>query len=359
MLGFIVLVVVGVGAGGLLAAIFGRGVGRMVGALAATTVGLLVFAVLSSVFHHGHGRSAEWDAEQIAQLRTEYPLMSIAARLSHETKDRAGDEEPVALAPAVETRLADDERHRADSPRAAALREAHAVAAPAAGDVGYRNTSSYLFHLAYSPVLRSIGLTELPKKSGCDHKKEPVQEYVPQPSGSTLPMLALTSFHHDAVGDLLHADRMGYVQDAEHVAGFEPHAFHHVPVLHASPNDAALKLEKLELIGLTKRTGPTAYVSENYPRLDELQKADTRLLHDFETRALAQLRSEEDTVIEETDGAVRMLGALRAGNDCTRCHTSMRRGELIGALSYEFQRKTPANATEVSPLEVSPLVAGQ
>lgn len=355
MLSFAGMLIFGIiGVYGTLAAIYGRGFGRLLGGMAAAYVVMISLASFSSMSHRGYHEHEAWDAEQIAQLRTEHPLKSIAARLAHETKDRAGDEEPVVLAAAVEARLADDERRRAESPRAAALREAHAVAAPAAGDVGYRNTSSYLFHLAYSPVLRSIGLTELPKKSGCDHKQEPVQEYVPQPSGSTLPMLALTNFHHDAAGDFLHADRMGYVQDAEHVAGFEPHAFHHVPVLHASPNDAALKLDKLELIGLTKRNAPTAYVSENYPRLDELQKADTRLLHDFETRALAQLRTDEDTVIEETDGAVRMLGALRAGNDCTRCHTSMQRGELIGALSYEFQRKTP-----VSPLEISPLVAGQ
>lgn len=354
MLSFSGMLIFGiVGVYGTLAAIYGRGFGRVVGAVAASAVGFVVLVSMSSVAHYGRGRSAEWDAEQIAQLRAEHPLKSIAARLAHETQDRVGDAEPVVLAPAVEARLADDERRRADSPRAAALREAHAVAAPATGDFGYRNTSSYLFHLAYSPVLRSIGMTELPEKRGCDHKKEKEPEYVPQPSGSTLPMLAMTNFHHDAAGDFLHADRMGYVQDPDHVAGFEPHAFHHVPVLHASPSDAALKLEKLELIGLTKRSAPTAYVSENYPRLDELQKADTRLLHDFETRALAQLRTDEDTVIEETDGAVRMLGALRAGNDCTRCHTSMRRGELIGALSYEFQRKTPAT------LEISPLVAGQ
>jgi hypothetical protein len=131
------------------------------------------------------------------------------------------------------------------------------------------------------------------------------------------------------------------VQDREHVAGFEPHAFQAMPALRApglKPEE--WQLEHLDLISLLKPSGPHAYVSENLPKLDELRSADTRLLHDFETRALAQLRTDEDVVIEEVEGAMRMVGALRAGNHCIQCH-SARRGELIGALSYEFRRTTP------------------
>lgn len=177
---------------------------------------------------------------------------------------------------------------------------------------------------------------------------------MPYPDAGTasLPLLAMREFHREAVGDFLDPDTFGLVQDRDHVAGFVPHAFREAHVLGAS--GAGLKLERLDLVSLRKPAGPHAYLSANYPRVDELKRADTRLPHDFETRALARLRTDDDVVIEEVEGSVRMLGALRAGSHCLGCHTA-RRGELIGALSYEFLRKTP----ETERKEPSPLIAQQ
>jgi hypothetical protein len=211
-------------------------------------------------------------------------------------------------------------------------------------DAGHRSPPLYGFMRAFSlPSPRSISLTELPKSGGCVHPAPPPVEYVPQPapSDSTMPLIALRDYHRKGAADFLDPERFGYVQDRRHVAGFEPHAFQEMPALRGpDAKDGDWTLEHLDLISLLKPTGPQAYVSANLPKLDELKTADTRLLHDFETRALAQLRTDDDVVIEEVEGSMRMVGALRAGTHCIQCH-SVNRGELIGALSYEFLRKTP------------------
>jgi len=78
-----------------------------------------------------------------------------------------------------------------------------------------------------------------------------------------------------------------------------------------------------------------AYVSKNLPQMDELRDAQTRPLDDFEQHALDRLRSDEDLVIDDAPNRIRMVGSLRAGKDCLECH-SVRRGELLGAFSYEL-----------------------
>jgi hypothetical protein len=203
----------------------------------------------------------------------------------------------------------------------------------------------------------AVSQTAEPRRSGgCGPAHEPPPElkpeekYVPQPSpadapvpdyastASPPPMESLAAFHRDAGSDFLDPERFGYVKDREHVAGFEPHAFRNMPALDRTAAQE-WSLERVELVSLRKPGGPHAYLSENLPKVDALKTADTRLLDDFEIRALAKLRTAEDVVVEEAGGVVRVLGALRAGNQCVRCHAGSR-GELIGGLSYEFHRKS-------------------
>lgn len=300
-----------------------------------------------------HQRQLAADRErELAALRMQFPLTSVAARLQYETRNRsgngaAGDAKPASLilADEVERTLASNESFHRTSTRGQSLKRIHHPDVVGSGmfDARYRADDE-----VFLSSLHTISLSQPAERHGCGPEKTPEPEYVPIPSpgAQALPLIALRQYHGTAAGDFLDPARLGYVEDREHVAGFEPHAFHRVPVLNRSKADeAALKMERLELVSLRKPSGPYAYVSDNYPRLDDLQKTDTRLLHDFETRALSQLRTADDVVIEETDGVVRMLGALRAGNDCLRCH-SVRRGELIGAFAYEFLRK---DATMSSP----------
>ena len=66
---------------------------------------------------------------------------------------------------------------------------------------------------------------------------------------------------------------------------------------------------------------------------------------DFEATALEELRSNEDLVVKDGVNRIRMLGSLRAGNDCLKCH-SVKRGHLLGAFSYEVVREGPVQQAE-------------
>lgn len=62
----------------------------------------------------------------------------------------------------------------------------------------------------------------------------------------------------------------------------------------------------------------------------------TRSLDMFETAGVHELLSGKDVYIRTKDNVVRMLGALRATEQCIRCHTEAKSGDLLGAFSYAF-----------------------
>ncbi len=100
-----------------------------------------------------------------------------------------------------------------------------------------------------------------------------------------------------------------------------------------------LQLEKLELIGWLGRDTPQVYVLDHLPRMDEISSSDvpTRGLDDFETSALDKLNDGEMIVVEEHGSGLRMLGAIRAIEDCKDCH-DVQRGEMLGAFSYFWKK---------------------
>ena len=86
--------------------------------------------------------------------------------------------------------------------------------------------------------------------------------------------------------------------------------------------------------------------------MDELRNAETRLVDDFEQRALTQLRNGEDIVLDQQLNTIRLVGAVRAAKQCLDCH-SVRRGELLGAFSYLLDRKQPIPPPKVESKPVS------
>ncbi|MBX9677685.1 MAG: hypothetical protein K2X38_02895 [Gemmataceae bacterium] len=62
----------------------------------------------------------------------------------------------------------------------------------------------------------------------------------------------------------------------------------------------------------------------------------TRNLDMFETAGVHELLTGKDVYIRTKDHVVRMLGALRAADQCIRCHTEAKAGDLLGAFSYAF-----------------------
>ncbi|MSR56112.1 MAG: hypothetical protein EXS05_00320 [Planctomycetaceae bacterium] len=146
----------------------------------------------------------------------------------------------------------------------------------------------------------------------------------------------LFALHDSGVDDFLDPLRLGYIQDLDHVAGFQPHRFTRMPTLVTGETLATVwQIDRLELLSLLKHAAPVVYVSQNLPQMYELNDAPTRPLDTFERVSLARLWADEDLVIAESPYQIRMLGSLRAAEACIECH-AVRRGELLGALTYEL-----------------------
>ncbi len=152
----------------------------------------------------------------------------------------------------------------------------------------------------------------------------------------------LAALHADALFDFLDPAGFGYVRDREHVAGFEPHQFRHMP--EAPTERGACRTEKwavvrLQLVSLLKHDRPVVYSSNVLPSMIEANRPETRPLTAFEEKALKTLREGDDLVTESSGDRIRMMGSLRAAKQCLECHDA-KRGDLLGAFSWDLQRQT-------------------
>jgi hypothetical protein len=155
----------------------------------------------------------------------------------------------------------------------------------------------------------------------------------------------LRSVHRAGAGAFLNPLGFGYVRDREHVAGFISHRFAEYPPKPVSPHDGGhWRLETLDLVSLLKHPQPVTYISKHLPRMDELRDAPTRPLDDFEAGGLVKLRSGDELVTAQGPHRIRMVGALRAREECLRCHTGDP-GDLLGAFSYDLRRDIPAGVS--------------
>ncbi|HVX60337.1 MAG TPA: hypothetical protein VHC19_07045 [Pirellulales bacterium] len=287
-----------------------------------------------------------------AQLRQEFPLVSLSTRLAYETRDAASLESSpptIALAPGVEQRLHQFENQSHGNFRRYLLNSLHE-----------KFKDEFVRARGFGPV-RMMGVRraeiELPEP-----KRIPLAPKANLSYGAAMQPLAppadaqgaehvlpphrdLLSLHLTGMEDFLNPEMFGYVKDRDHVAGFDSHRFTKLPkVVDRSRARTKWRIARLELISLLKHESPAAYVSNNLPQMDELEHAPTRPLDAFEQNALERLRSEEDLVIDQATNRIRMVGSLRAAKDCTQCH-SVRRGELLGAFSYELTPGPPPPPT--------------
>jgi hypothetical protein len=128
-----------------------------------------------------------------------------------------------------------------------------------------------------------------------------------------------------------------------------------------------LQLRLLDLVGLTNSDGPKVYsggkafeaqrmsIEElkaarakdakfglgivpppRRPEKDDGTKVEIRPLDVFETAGVAELSQGKNLFIRNRGNVIRMLGALRAADQCVKCHTDSKKGDLLGALSYTF-----------------------
>jgi hypothetical protein len=300
---------------------------------------------------------------ETAKLREKYPIESLAHRLAYETKavgqmvDSAGNLQHPELSPEVEGRLDAESRFghfrsNTGSYRRQMLSILHDhtrdafIVARGFGPMRMMEVQPTVVDL---PEPAPVPLPSPPDSQNLEHPSSvPHQDQVAQ-SESIPKRQELESLHGAGEVDFLEPNRMGFIQSREHVLGFQPHRFTTMPAI-ARPEDrpsSEWQIVGLDLVSLLKHPTPVAYVSKNLPRMDELRDAPTRPLDDFEREAVARLRKQEDVVIDEEPNLLRMVGSLRAAQDCMQCH-SVPRGTLLGALSY---RLVPRNARPRQPAE--------
>jgi hypothetical protein len=316
-----------------------------------------VTALLIAAPFVAYGTIVYFDAcalERFAVARQKYPMESIAARLGYEHKpDRLPKTAPSAapvLSVTTSAQLAQSEEVDSFNWRVRALRNLHDgttrqfIMAEGFGPARMIGVMAARFDPS-GDVVGPISLKSQPAKPSALPSDASNSAAQAMAVGATPTNELLESLHWAGQSDFLDSGQMGYVQDRDHVMGFQSHHFTKMPI---ASDDSLLKswrIARLELIGLLKYDEPRAYISENLPRLQDLGKAATRGLDEFETAALKRLRTQEDVVIDESPSRIRMLGSLRASKTCIQCH-DVQRGELLGALSYEL---LPLKAKSATP----------
>jgi hypothetical protein len=142
--------------------------------------------------------------------------------------------------------------------------------------------------------------------------------------------------HESNVVEFVNPRGFGLVDGRTKTIGFAGHGYGQLP----ASGDAHWSVATVELVSLLLHDEPAVYVSARLPAMDELKTAPTRAPDVFETAALEKVRAGEDLVAAETqDGnRMRMLGAIRNGKTCVKCHGGDR-GDLLGAFSYVLSKK--------------------
>ena len=160
----------------------------------------------------------------------------------------------------------------------------------------------------------------------------------------TFPQLDL--FHLRGQYNFIEPASLGYIKDRDHVAGFQSHQFRSMPEVDdgrargEKPPKERWAVARLEMVSLLTHERPAVYISTELPRMEQLGKAKTRTLDEFEAEALKRLHKGEDVVADAAVNHIRLMGSLRAAKECRQCH-SVPRGALLGALTYDLQRVPP------------------
>jgi hypothetical protein len=192
-------------------------------------------------------------------------------------------------------------------------------------------------------VTRARSISKAVLMQGLRMRPTPPQPGVRQPPASLIasvdvqkiwepvdtPQENVFQFHEKSVVDFVNPAGFGFVQDRQHVAGFQSHQFSQVP------QTEHWQLQTLDLVGLLLHKTPVAYVSDNLPNMDELREAPIRVLDEFEAAGLTALQQGQDLFARAGTDGMRALGAVRSTKHCLSCHGGQR-GDLLGAFSYTF-----------------------
>jgi hypothetical protein len=145
----------------------------------------------------------------------------------------------------------------------------------------------------------------------------------------------MLKLHDENVLEFVNPLGFGIVESRKKVTGFISHGYAKLP-----NDNETWGIATVELMGLLLHPEPAVYISNRLPAMDELKGTPTRPPDTFESGALEMLKKGDDLVTAETQdgGRMRMLGSIRNGTTCMKCHGG-ERGDLLGAFSYILSLK--------------------
>lgn len=279
------------------------------------------------------------ELRRLTALRQEFPIVSIASRLQFEqTEQDSATGQPTQMSQAVAERLVELERTlQLGNYRTHMFQQIHSRRYEAfvrASGFGVGRMIRQRPESLRQPPLRDIAFDE-----ACD-PEEPTNHRDWRVVFQLAKLSDVEHLHTVSQVDFLDPESFGaIVEPQEQVIGFVEHAFHHSPLVGMEGREV-WEIERLDLVSLLRFDEPRVYVLDHLPRMDQLssENAPTRPLDAFESESLKQLWTEADLVVSDHGSHVRMLGSLRAANQCLDCHTAQR-GELLGAFSYVLRRQ--------------------
>lgn len=200
--------------------------------------------------------------------------------------------------------------------------------------------------IAVPPLIRQRSPTSSQSGPGSRRRNDQNDELAARLSSQSTPPVAsftgdeLSQFemvNRQAVVRFVPALSLGGVGSQQTARGFQSHAFQQeINNVHLKGNSNSWYLSRLELVSLWKHSTPMVYVSEHLPAMVELREVPKRPLSAFEAQAIHQLRDGEEIVTAIDSNELRMVGAIRAIEDCRACHR-VGIGGLLGAFSYRFR----------------------
>lgn len=305
---------------------------------------------------------------RFAEIRQEYPFESLRSRLAYENgHPRLADVPPELsvqssgkteagfltsagfLASAgdrlVQMELAIDEDGQARY-RSLSLRKFHQSSVQHFIDSAGFGVGRMVRFRGRDPQLPQPSPVPLPMRGPPDREGTPAPRSPSQALAdlqTPQPMVRdqLWGLHLTGAAGFVNADGFGYVKSLDAVAGFQSHQFRNMPetpVHQDNEQTARWMINRLQLVSLLKHDEPRVYLTDNLPRMEEIVKAPTRPLSGFERKGLAVLDRGGDLSIDGGPTRIRMIGSLRATQQCLECHNA-KRGHLLGALSYELVRE--------------------
>lgn len=301
--------------------------------------------------------TARYDDRDYSDLRERYPYESVADRLSYEPRSnppapgvrtgRLRSQPGAARLKEVEDNVVEKRDSGRRNWHLRQIHELHAnvverfISSPGFGSMRRIGPSEWTLRLDEVDAVPLLPEEDYFKRQREGGQSAPVGNQG-RKMGSGSDESRLWDMHRGGLLDFVNPQGFGYIKDRDHVAGFQPHRFTEMPS-NPKVQSIAWEVRSVELVSLLKHDPPAVYLSKNLPRMEELRKAGTRPLDDFESGQLPALRRGEDLMVSATTNHMRVLGAIRAGKPCLSCHDA-ERGDLLGAFSYKLRRQTPTTA---------------